>query len=403
MYRKFSADNIFTGYSFTGAGHVLITKNDGEIIDLISAADAGDDVQQYKGIISPGFINAHCHLELSHMKGHIPQHTGLVDFVFKIISERHFSNEEIVAAIEAADDEMYANGIVAVGDICNNLSTLPQKQKTKLRYHNFIEASGFPPAIAGMRFQRSVELYMQYSNVTSSATSIVPHAPYSVSPQLFARINDFQNNKVLSIHNQETSEENELFLNGTGDFLRLFEQLNIDISFFAGTGKTSMQTYLPFLDKYESLILVHNVHTSEKDILFQRQLSAHRPEAAVFYCLCPNANLYITDQLPDLRLFTQPLPGSAADKPVAALVLGTDSLASNHQLSICEEMKILQQRFPFLSVALLLQWATSNGARALQMEDDLGSFDKGKKPGVVLIENANDQHLLADAASKRLL
>jgi len=402
LYRKFSADNIFTGYSFAGAGHVLITKYDGEIIDLVSAADAGDDVQHYKGIISPGFINAHCHLELSHMKGHVPQHTGLVDFVFTVISERHFSNEEIVAAIAAADIEMYANGIVAVGDICNNLLTLPQKQKTKLRYHNFIEASGFPPAIAGMRFQRSVDLYMQYNNWMST-TSIVPHAPYSVSPELFARINDFQNNRVLSIHNQETSAENELFLNRTGDFLRLFEKLNIDISHFAATGKTSIQTYLPFLNKYESLILVHNVHTSKKDILFQRQLSAHRPEAAVFYCLCPNANLYITDQLPDLPLFTQPLPGSAVDQPAAAIVLGTDSLASNHQLSICEEMKILQQRFPFLSLATLLQWATSNGARALQMEDALGSFDKGKKPGVVLIENANDQHLLSDAVSKRLL
>lgn len=98
------------------------------------------------------------------MKGRIPEKTGLVDFVFKVVTERHHFEEEILAAIADAEDEMLRNGIVAVGDICNNALTLPQKQKGRLRYYNFIEASGWLPAVSETRFRRAKELFEQYSN-----------------------------------------------------------------------------------------------------------------------------------------------------------------------------------------------------------------------------------------------
>src|SRR5437773_1152633 len=104
---------------------VLITNKEGIVKDIASEKDAGDDIQYFNGILTPGFINCHCHLELSHMKGLIPEKTGLVDFVFKVITERHFDEEEILEAIADAEDEMLANGIVAAGDICNNTLTLP--------------------------------------------------------------------------------------------------------------------------------------------------------------------------------------------------------------------------------------------------------------------------------------
>ncbi len=358
------------------SGNVLITDDDGKIIDIVPESEAGNDIQYFKGMLSPGFINTHCHLELSHMRGHIPQHTGLVDFVFKVINERHFTDEEIFTAVEKADTEMFDNGIVAVGDICNNALTFPQKQKSKIRYYNFIEASGFPPSVAEMRFQRSADFYKQYKKLFP-ASSIVPHAPYSVSPELFAMIDEFPGNKILTIHNQETAEENELFEKGSGDFLRLYEKLNIDISFFKPSGKSSLQTYFPYLKNYESLIFVHNVHTNKEDIQFQQQITNSKPRTT-FYCLCPNANLYISNTLPDVNLLL------AKD---CNIVLGTDSLASNHQLSILEEIKTLQKHFPSLAIKTILQWATINGAKALQMDNELGSFEKGKKPGIVLIEN----------------
>src|SRR6476619_6502687 len=131
-YRKLQADNIFTGTEMLGANNVLITGEKGIIENIVSVEDAGDDIQKFTGLLSPGFINCHCHLELSHMKGLIPGKTGLVDFVFSVVTQRHFPDGEILAAIEEAETEMINNGIVAVGDICNNLLTLSQKQKNKL-------------------------------------------------------------------------------------------------------------------------------------------------------------------------------------------------------------------------------------------------------------------------------
>jgi hypothetical protein len=82
------------------------------------------------------------------MKGLIPEKTGLVDFVFKVVNERHFGEDEILDAIANAEDEMFSNGIVAVGDICNNTITLSQKLKGRLAYYNFIEVFGWSPQVA---------------------------------------------------------------------------------------------------------------------------------------------------------------------------------------------------------------------------------------------------------------
>ncbi|MBK8494092.1 MAG: hypothetical protein IPL50_03090 [Chitinophagaceae bacterium] len=146
MYRKFSADHIFNGYGFRQQ-EVLITDAAGVIVDLVCEQEAGDNIEKLNGILCPGFINVHCHLELSHMKGLVPKHTGLVDFVLAVVNERHFEEAEILSAIEIAENEMLQNGIVAVGDICNNTLTIPQKRKGRLRYHNFIEAAGFIPSL----------------------------------------------------------------------------------------------------------------------------------------------------------------------------------------------------------------------------------------------------------------
>jgi len=374
LYRKFRADQIFTGHEMLQENLVLVTDTDGVVIELIAAADAGDDIETHRGILSPGFINCHCHLELSHLKGLIPKHTGLVDFVFKVVTERHYEESVILAAISAAEAEMVKNGIVAVGDICNNNLTIAQKQKGNLYYRNFIETSGFPPVVAETRFQRSVDLYDTYLKVLP-ANAIVPHAPYSVSPELFGKINAFPNNGLLTIHNQEIPDENELFENGKGDFLRMYDKMNIDISFFKPSGRSSLQTYLPYFTKGQSVILVHNVATAAADIEFV-QLATSNSQLQTYFCLCPNANLYISNKLPDMKLFS--------DRQ--NMVLGTDSLASNDQLSILAEIQTLQQHFPEVNPLTFLQWATINGAKALGIEKSYGSFEKGKKPGIVLID-----------------
>jgi aminodeoxyfutalosine deaminase len=392
LYRKFKADQVFTGFEILDAGTILITTAEGVIVDMVDIADAGDDIEILKGMLSPGFINCHCHLELSHMKGLIPKHTGLVDFVLRVVNDRHFETEQILIAIEKGESEMLQNGIVATGDICNNELTIPQKAKGRLLYHNFIEASGFPPAVAETRFKRAVDIYNSYSALFP-ANSIVPHAPYSVSPEIFGMVNALRDNDVLTIHNQEIAAENELFKTGKGEVLRMYELMGIDISFFKPSGKSSLQTWLPYFTKDQSIISVHNVFTSQEDISFSKKQTANR-ELQTFFCLCPNANLYISNALPDLPMLVR----NSCD-----IVLGTDSLASNDQLSILEEMKILYQHFPQPDLETVLSWATINGARALKLEDGLGSFEKGKKPGLVLIENLEGLKLNENSSSKRIL
>lgn len=391
LYRKFTANHIFNGYEILPGEKVLITDASGLVIDMVDRATAGDGVEVLEGMLSPGFVNSHCHLELSHLLGHIPERTGLVDFVIKVVNERHFDEAEILAAIVKGEDQLLDNGIVAVGDICNNTFTLSQKKKGRLHYHNFIEASGFPPAVAAVRFERAELFYGMYAKI--AASSIAPHAPYSVSPELFRMIDEFPGNNLLTIHNQETVAEDELFKNKTGDLLRMYREMNIDISFFEPGGKSSLQTCLPYFTKQQSLILVHNVTTSAADIEFVKQ-KTENSKLKTFFCLCPNANLYISHTLPDIDLLAQ---------QQCDIVIGTDSLASNHQLDILAEIKTLQQYFPQQELATMLQWATINGARALQMNDTLGSFEKGKQPGVVLIEGMDGQRLTEKSKAKRIL
>lgn len=352
---------------------VLITKNDGRIETIVRADEAGEEVQQLNGILCPGFINAHCHLELSHMKGLIPEHTGLVDFVLQVVSQRHFPEDEIQAAIEKAETDMLAAGIVAVGDICNNTFTLAQKKIQRLSYHNFIEVSGWNPLIAGARIEKSLEHYQAFQQVFPDHTSLSPHAPYSVSSVLWTLMQPYFIEQVLTIHNQESAAENELFQNGTGDFIRLYETMQISNAVFNAPGTNSLPAFFQQMKKARQIILVHNNFISQTDIDL-----ILKTEVPVSFCLCPNANLYIENTLPPVDLLLQ---------NKLSICIGTDSLASNHRLSVLEEIKTLQLHFPHLSLAVLLQAATLNGAKALGMDDILGSFEKGKKPGVLLLEN----------------
>src|ERR1035437_404492 len=376
------------------SNNVLVIKKDGAAEAIIDADDAGD-VETFKGIISPGFINTHCHLELSHMKGLIPEKTGLVDFVYKVVNERHFAEEEILNAIDAAENEMLLNGIVAAGDVCNNLLTLPQKEKQRLAYYNFIEASGWLPTIAQARFERALQIFNEFNRQPvpprsgSNRQSIVPHAPYSVSDELWKLITPYFQNKVVSIHNQETSFEDELFLQGTGDLVRMYKMMNIDNSFYSPGKKSSLQSYFSRLSNAASIILVHNTFTSQADIDYAKNNKSG--DQQLFFCVCINANQYIENTIPPIKLLIQ---------NDCNITLGTDSLASNHSLNLLDEMKTIQKNFHDISLEKMLQWATLNGARALQMDNTLGSFENGKMPGVVLIENCLTHDLLDFKISK---
>ncbi len=390
-YRKFKADYLFNGERLLKGENVLIAGQNGEIKGIIDVNDAGEDIEILKGILSPGFVNAHCHLELSHLKNIIPEKTGLVGFVSKVVSERHFEQDKIIDGIESGENEMRQNGIVAVGDICNNALTASQKAKQHLQYYSFIETTGWLPEIAKIRFQKSKHIYDEFVKNDLKA-SIVPHAPYSVSENLWDEMIPFFKGKTISIHNQESPDEDLFFLEGKGDFTKMYKMMDIDNSFYTPRNIRSVESYFEKFSSAASVILVHNTFTKQEDFDF---IDQHKNgKQLISFCLCPNANLYIENALPPVDLFF---------KNDVNIILGTDSLASNHQLGILEEIKTIIKNFPGIKMETLLQWATINGAKALQMDKELGSFEKGKTPGVILVENLHEENISPDSSVKRLL
>jgi cytosine/adenosine deaminase-related metal-dependent hydrolase len=401
--RKFTADYLFTGREMAEKGSVLVTKDDGTVDTILPAAAVGEGVEVVSGLLTPGFINCHCHLELSHMKGLLPEKTGMVDFLLAVIRGRGTPSEKdldiIRDAIARGEESMLHNGIVAVGDICNTNYTLQQKGEGRMYYHNFIETMGFIEHTAHDRYKAALSLFQDFAGAYTlpiAANSLVPHAPYSVSSRLFQLIANFPGNQLITIHNQESLAENQFYQTGQGDFRRLYKALGLDISFFAGTGKRSLSGYLPHFHRNQTLLLVHNVDTREEDLDWLRHQGDHGGvrEEDLRWCLCPNANLYIGGQLPDVDLLL---------RHNCRIVLGTDSLASNYQLDILEEMKTLQRHFGHLSTATLLQWATYNGAETLQLEGVLGEFAPGKQPGVVLVEGIEGGRFTDASRAQRLI
>lgn len=389
MHQKFQAPLLFTGNQLlSGDNQVLITKEDGTIEAILPVSEAGDDIQHFEGILCPGFVNAHCHLELSHMKGMIPAHTGLQEFVKQIVALRQVEPEAIQEAIVSAEAEMMANGIVAVGDISNTLDTLNQKAKHHLAYYSFVELYDLDPTRATDKILAGLEMQKQFQENCVRA-SLVPHAPYSVTNNLWNLLSAHFGIHTISIHNQETPDENEFFKTKTGSFLGMYERTKVDLDFFEATGLSSLQSILPIFKKAHHGILVHNSFTSAEDIQ-----AVHAAMDNAFWCLCPNANQYIEQTIPPVELLR-------SEK--ANIVIGTDSYASNWSLSVLDELKTIHQHHPVIPLEEMLQWATINGARALQMDKHLGSFEKGKKPGVVVIENVVGDNNLSKAASRRII
>lgn len=380
-YRKFKADQLFDGHHLHGNDRVLITDDSGRVQSIVPVSEAGDDVQTFTGILSPGLINCHCHLELSHLKNVIPPHTGLIGFLCSVVTKRDFPREIIDQEIIKAEKEMYDNGIVAVGDIGNTADTAEVKSKSKIRWQNFVEVLGFTDEKAEENIQHYKQVANQFETdhgpwTMDHRTSLVPHAPYSISPKTFKRINELTKGQIISIHNQEHPAEDVLYKTGGGEYLKLFKIFGINGSPFPVTGLSSIRSVLPHFNNGQTIFLIHNTFMPEEDVVFAKEY-ADANGLKLIWCLCINANLYIENKVPPIEMLM---------KNNCPIVLGTDSYSSNWQLSITKEMQSLKNKFPSLSIETILQCATSNGAKALQWDDELGSFEKGKKPGVVLMD-----------------
>ncbi|MCB0733620.1 MAG: amidohydrolase family protein [Flavobacteriales bacterium] len=381
---------LHDGKGYCPEGSILSVESDGTIHAILRSDDVtSDDVQELDGILCPGFINTHCHLELSHMRGMLDEHTGLIPFIKGVLAKRAAPTEVIEEAIRACDREMRENGIVAVGDISNTSDTFNRKQESDIYYHTFVEIFHLDPREAENTLKVGTDLMAELGNRNLSG-SLAPHAPYTVSPELFRLISTFNDghNPITSMHNQETWAENEFFMTKSGSFQLFFDQWGIDTSAFQSTGTKSLPGVIHNMSPKGKTLLVHNTFSEQDDI----QL-AKRWFEEVYWCSNPNANLYIENNLPNYDVFVE---------NNAVMTLGTDSIASNWQLSILEEVKTIHTRFSHIPLERLLTWATAHGAQMLNIDHQFGTFKPGKKPGLVHISNFENGNLTNQSKPTRL-
>ncbi len=393
MIRKISADFIFTGKGAPLTDAVILLDRKGKILAIEDRSQHDPtSIEIYRGSLMPGMINAHCHLELSHMKGVAPTGTGLLPFLKTVVNFRDVSEEQILQAIEEGDEEMYQAGIVAVGDISNKTDTAAQKGRSKIRYYTFVEMFDFlQDQLAQTTFERYKTVFDGQSSQGGNRKSAVPHAPYTVSPTLYRLIRDCNEGEsiTISLHNQETQHEDDLFRSKTGGFVDFMASFGFSLDHFEATGSSSLAFALPHLNPANRNLFVHNTLTSPEDIAMAQAWSS-----SVYWATCPNANLYIENQLPNYQYF---LDGGAK------VCIGTDSLTSNWQLSILEEMKTIARFQSYIPLETLVAWATINGAEALGFEEELGSLEPGKTPGLLLLNVREDLKLRQDTTVKRLI
>ena len=349
---------------------VLQISDTGEVKRVFKSREliSKDKLEFFEGVLCPGFINAHCHLELSHLKGFSEEKSGFLNFIRTIENRYNFEQHKILDAIEHAELEMIKNGICGVGDICNTADTLFQKEKKNLQYYNFIEVFGVQNKLTNIMISHARKIREEFRQAGMQST-ISPHSAYSVTPDLMSEILSHFDEKddVFSVHMQETKEENSLFKHKKGSFYDWLTRLESTVDIWA-----KRDSSLDIINELSNkkILLVHNTFTSQDEITEQ------------YYCTCPKSNLYIENSLPNYSIF-----------PSEMLCVGTDSLASNNSLSILEELQIIKENSDF-DLNTLLKIASKNGAEALGFKN-LGTFEQGKTPGVNLISEFKEVKVIA--------
>jgi len=319
--KRFSAQYVITGNQPPLKRAVITTDDDGRIISI---EDTEGNLREqhstefYNGIIIPGFVNCHCHLELSHMKGIVPEGTGLGGFIEHIRSSREKNNDEIISAVFASDSYMHSSGIVLCADICNTTDTFAIKKESRIKYINLLEVFGIDPAKAGKRMNEIMTVAEKAKSM-GLPYSLVPHSAYSMSLTLLRLLKkESHHNKVTSIHFMETEEEMMFLKEHTGPLQASYERSGL-IPPVLETSTDHASVILNEITPSGNLILVHNT-LADREII-----NAVNVRNNLFWCICPGSNIYIENKVPPIDLLIE---------ENCDIVMGTDSLASNSTLKI---------------------------------------------------------------------
>ncbi len=374
--KLYSANYIFPINSNPIKNGIVVIDDNNQIIEIIDPKGEALELASmefHNGIIVPGFVNAHCHLELSHLQGKLCDGPdGISGFVSQIRALRTSTHDNIQKSIKRALRDIELNGIVAVGDICNNTDSFALKQSSKLHFHNFIELFGLHTDDAEHRFDNAKNILNEALTLNKSS-SLTPHATYSISDKLWALIREElrKSGSIVSIHYGESQQEYDFLSNRTGTLAENFKALGIADGIASSTSPFDIvQTYLPHQNP---TLFVHNTFSKREEV---EAIISHfdRP----FFVLCPSSNLFIEGRLPDVLML---------EDAGASIAIGTDSYASSNTLSVFDQAMVLLDKFPGLTFNEVMQWSTLNGAKALGIDHIYGSFEKGKRPGLNLITN----------------
>ena len=345
---------------------------------IVAVGDAGaEGTDLGHTAVMPALVNAHTHLELSYLRGRIPRTKTFLDWIRTVIAARRRyadpADPDIVDAARAAIDEAHATGTGLVGDISNTLVTAPLLREASLPAQIFYELLRFNAADAeSMTSDARAKADAAAKPDNNVRVSLAPHAPYSVSPALFAAIRadlDAHSGQVTSVHLGESVEETEFIRHGSGPWRVLLEELGVwtDVWRPPGTSPVAYLEEIGFLDR--RVLAVHGVQFDGDDLdrLRTRDMTI---------VSCPRSNQYVGVGVP-------PLEACYAMKVNVAL--GTDSLASAPDLNMFAELAEARRLAPRVPARTLLESATRRGAAALGFEDDYGTLEVGKRAQIIAV------------------
>ena len=390
--KRFAAKYVYTLSGREPLKNAFVEVEEDGTVLRTGLCDPGEELLD--GAIVPGFVNAHCHVELSYMKGLFRKGTGMAGFIDQINALRDtFSLEDKVRMLKEAMDAMWAQGVAAMADISNCDDSFAVKAAHPMYTRTFLEVFGADASTcnAVMEDVRAPQVKAAGLGLDAAPT---PHSCYTMSPELVSASSVAGlESGYLSFHSEESDEEEQMMKTGSGPMWD--NRVANGIPTPPVTGTTSLEY---FLDRLRAgglqepvqghVLLVHECClTAEGAALARERL------AQPFLAVCPLSNLFIHNMLPPIPVMRE------SGIPIC---VGTDSLSSNDQLNMVAELYTLQEAFPEVSLGELLQWACLNGARFLGKEAVLGSIEPGKKPGLVLITGIADGSLTSNSKSIRL-
>lgn len=369
--------------------------DDGTVTSVGPCGDISSEECFHDGALVPGFVNAHCHVELSHLHGKFRKGTGMAGFIDQINELRDWAGRDVKSSlVREWMDKMWADGVSAMADISNDDSSFEVKAAHPMYTRTFLEVFGSEPHMCEGVMSDVTALNEQADRAGIDAAP-TPHSCYTMSPQLLSASAAAGLEKGwLSYHSQESQEEEDLLISGSGAMYE--NRKRSGMSTPPVTGESSLKYFLDRLAAAkpapydEHILLVHNVCLGQSDIDAAKKVMNN-----VYWAICPLSNIFIHNALPPVPLMRE----NRLD-----IMVGTDSLSSNDDLDMVKELYCLHENFPEVPMDELLRWASLNGARFLSKADVLGTLTPGKKPGIVLIDRLDkDGNLTSESRSRRII